>query len=192
MCSDAACAWQVVGGQPEHAEAARALLAAHEPSITAALRSPLQELPSVYTTFDTMLQDHERGADDGTYPRPPKIVAGASPPRLATSEPQDGESADVQTTQAQAASSSGASSGGASSGGQVLVSFSVVCGTTQMHESVGMIGRCPELGAWLTPVPMSPDEWPTWKLEVPMRLGERKGERKGGRERGRGGGKVEY
>jgi len=43
---------QVVGGSPEHVEAARALLATYAPTITAELRSPIQEIPSLYTTFN--------------------------------------------------------------------------------------------------------------------------------------------
>jgi hypothetical protein len=67
--------------------------------------------------------------------------------------------------------------GGKEGGGHVIVSFSVVCGTTMMHESLGMIGACPELGSWVNPVPMSADLWPVWKLEVCVCERERERER---------------
>ena len=96
------------------------------------------------------------------FPRPPKIVAGG-----ASRAPRPPEPPPVSAgAGGQTAGGQVERGGGKEGEGQVLVSFSVVCGTTMMHESMGMIGGCAELGSWLSPVPMSSDLWPVWKLEV--------------------------
>ena len=164
-------------------------------------------LSSLYTTLDSLLQDHERCAPNEVctqvcacvcirerecvccvcvflsvyacmhmcvnppppsqthtqgFPRPPKIVAGG-----ASRAPRPPEPPPVNAgAGGQAAGGKVKGGGGEEGGGPVLVSFSVVCGTTMMHESLGMIGACPELGSWVNPVPMSADLWPVWKLEV--------------------------
>jgi len=51
---------------------------------------------------------------------------------------------------------------------KVMVSFTVECQSTSVHESIGIVGACTELGSWKDIVVMSPLEWPKWTLEVPM------------------------
>ena len=53
-------------------------------------------------------------------------------------------------------------------GAKMTVSFTVECHSTALHESVGIVGGCAELGSWKDISVMNPEEWPKWKLEVPM------------------------
>ena len=131
----------MVGGQQEHTDVARTLISAYGPSITAAVGHPLQELPSIYSYFNSMLQDDERAGGD----EPEGAVQPSS------------------TTRSAAASTPAAVAG-------CVVAFCVKCDTTSPGESVGLIGGCAELGAWKEEgaVAMDPSAWPEWKLSLSL------------------------
>ena len=131
---------QVVGGQQEHTDVARALMSAHEAAITGALGFPLQELPSIYSYFSSMLKDEER-------------VDGE------TAEPSSHHGAPKVPI-----------SGQTGAAGNVVLSFSVHCASTSPGESVGIVGGCAELGLWseASVVAMDPTDWPVWKLSLPL------------------------
>lgn len=132
---------QVVGGQQEHTDVARALMSAHETAITGALGFPLQELPSIYSYFNSMLKDEERGVD-GETAKPPSHHG-------APTVPNDGQTG---------------------AAGNVVLTFSVHCDSTSPGESVGVVGGCAELGLWDEGgvVAMDPTDWPVWKLSLPL------------------------
>ena len=123
-------------------------MTAHAPAIKAQLENTLHELPSVFSYFNSMLQDHERLSADEAYPQPPKIVSDAS-----SAHGKAPSSAQAAATAPDCAA---------------LVSFSVTCDSTTPSEAIAIIGGIPELGNWVTGVQMCPANWPLWKLQVPM------------------------
>ena len=143
--------YQVVGGRQEHSAVVRRFIADHSAALTAALQFPLQEVPSVFTMMREALQDNEADVAIST----PAPWGGL---------PWDGSTGHLQPPAAAAHHAAAP----AVRIPKVTVAFTVKCGSTELGQSVGIVGGCAELGAWTAPTIMNSDAWPIWKVQVPM------------------------